>query len=470
MKIGVALLVVLPCALAGCGGDDHDYYPPYPAAGTYATLQVVNASVDAPPLDVILDGTPFITHLDYGVGTAEQPITPGSHSLVVQIETPGAPTTVIGPTTLDAAANMDYVVAVEGFVGTLQAPGLSLLTTSHELAVVPSQSTRVQVLNAYSSPIVVYVSAAGAPFSSATPIGTAAPGGSVGPFTASSGELWLADPVSPFGPTGPITLEGGADLIYSVLTPVQIPGVVIYEPCCQYTVSIVDALGENSWLYPFTALRVINDSPNAPALAVTSNNGQVAGPVVASVAFGASTSYLGIPNPFAPPGPGINSYDLAITPASNLNDVLASQNVNLRGGEYTGYSLYALGPLAQIFPFITRDDYRSYSTQARLRFIQGSPSAQVVDVYLTASGAGIESVAPTYPAMSFATDTGFVSYLQGSYDLTVTTAGTKTPIIGPVPVTLENGGVYTAAARDAPGGGAPYGLIKLDNLLNPLPY
>jgi hypothetical protein len=69
--------------------------------------------------------------------------------------------------------------------------------------------------------------------------------------------------------------------------------------------------------------------------------------------------------------------------------------------------------------------------------------------------------------MPFATDTGFVSYVQGSYDLTVTPAGSMTPIIGPVPVTLHDGGVYTAVARDAPGGGAPYGLIELDSFLNP---
>ena len=67
--------------------------------------------------------------------------------------------------------------------------------------------------------------------------------------------------------------------------------------------------------------------------------------------------------------------------------------------------------------------------------------------------------------MPFATDTGFVSYVEGNYDLTITLAGTKTPIIGPVWVTLSNGGVYTAVARDAPGGGAPYGLIQLDAAL-----
>jgi trimeric autotransporter adhesin len=74
---------------------------------------------------------------------------------------------------------------------------------------------------------------------------------------------------------------------------------------------------------------------------------------------------------------------------------------------------------------------------------------------------------PTYEAMPFARDTGFVSYLQGSYDLTVTPAGSKTPIIGPVSVTLQDGGVYTAVARDGPGGGAPYGLTELDSFLNP---
>jgi hypothetical protein len=58
-----------------------------------------------------------------------------------------------------------------------------------------------------------------------------------------------------------------------------------------------------------------------------------------------------------------------------------------------------------------------------------------------------------------------VSYVQGSYDLTVTPAGSKTPIIGPVSITLNDDGVYTAVARDAPGGGAPYGLIELDNFL-----
>jgi len=457
------LTFLVPVVLVACGGDD--YYPQQvagPLPGTYANLQLVNSSVDAPPMDIILDGQPFVTHLNYGQGTGEQSIAPGSHTLVVQIETPGSPTTVIGPTTLDAAVNRDYVVAVEGDVGNPSLPlppvmGLSLGIFPHELAVVPAQSARIQVLNAYNVPIAVYLTAPGANLSSSTPLGTAAEGGSIGPTEVSAGEweLWVTVPGCTIPPhyLRPIELEGGTDLVFSVLSPFFPPGQVIGLPCGISFVSEVDAFGNNTWLDPSSSLRIINDSPDAPALGITAN-GNLTTPLVATLAFEGSTSYLGVGEP--------GEYDLAVAPASNLSDVLASQTVDLRAG--TNYSLYALGPLAQISPFITRDDYRSYATQARLRFIQGSPSAQLVDVYLTGSGAGISSATPAYAAMPFATDTGFVSYVEGSYDLTVTLAGSKTPIIGPVSITLNHGGVYTAVARDAPGGGAPYALIELDDL------
>jgi Domain of unknown function (DUF4397) len=453
------LTFLLPVLLAGCGGDG--YYTQYVAAptpGTYANLQLVNTSVDSPPMDVILDGQPFVTHLNYGQGTGEQSIAPGSHSLVVQIETPGSPTTVIGPTTFDAAVNMDYVVAVEGNLGSIQSPGVSLVTFPHELAVVPAQSARIQVLNAYSVPITAYLTAPGADLSSSTPLGTVAQGSSIGPTEVSAGqwELWITVPGCAIPPQylGPIELDGGTDVVFSVVVPFFPPGEVIPLPCGISFVSAVDAFGNNSWLSPNSgSLRVINDSPDAPALAITAND-NLTTPLVPTLAFEASTYYLGVGEP--------GTYDLAITPASNLSDVLAAETVNLKAG--TNYSLYALGPVAQISPLVTRDDYRPYATQARLRIIQGSPSAQLIDVYLTAPGAGIASATPTYSAMPFATDTDFVSYVEGAYALTVTLAGSKTPIIGPVSVTLNNTGVYTAVARDAPGGGAPYGLIELDDL------
>ena len=48
---------------------------------------------------------------------------------------------------------------------------------------------------------------------------------------------------------------------------------------------------------------------------------------------------------------------------------------------------------------------------------------------------------------------------------TVTVAGTKTAAIGPAPITVSDGSVYTAAARDATGGGPPFGLILMDEFV-----
>jgi hypothetical protein len=53
-------------------------------------------------------------------------------------------------------------------------------------------------------------------------------------------------------------------------------------------------------------------------------------------------------------------------------------------------------------------------------------------------------------------------------DLTVTKAGSKTPIIGPIATWLDDGEISTVVMRDAPAGGPPYGLIELDDGLLPV--
>ena len=461
-RIGRWLTGLVSVVLAGCGSDysSGGYVPPPP--GTYANLQFVNASPDAPPIDVLLDGTTVIRHLDYGEGTGEQPIPPGSHSLTIQIETPGAPTTVVGPTTLDAVANMDYVVAVEGNVGTNPAT-ITTVVFPHTLALVPAQSTQIQVLNATSGPaaLAVYLTAPGADLASSTPLGTAAYQGSVGPTQVAAGS-WQIRLATTDGTnsvvydSGTITLAGGTDLVLSLLetppAPPQYGGPPVLVQAPQPHMTAVDAFGNVSYLpYAGTGalLRVIHASPDAPALVVTANGTPVTG-LPPAFMYGNSTGYLSVM-------PGLNT--LAIAAADNPGVALASKTRDLDAG--SAHSLYALGTLAQIFPFITHDNYRPYATQARLRLIQGAPSVNQVDVYLTAAGAGIASTAPTYSAVPFAADTGYVSYAQGNYDLTVTAVGSKTPLVGPVATSLANGVTSTLVVSDAPGGGRPYGLIQL---------
>ena len=86
---------------------------------------------------------------------------------------------------------------------------------------------------------------------------------------------------------------------------------------------------------------------------------------------------------------------------------------------------------------------------------------------MTAVGAGINAEMPTLENVPFKANTGFLSLPAGNYDVTVTPTGTKTAAIGPVTISVEDGGIYTAIARDPLPGTAEFGLIVLDDFLAP---
>ena len=81
-------------------------------------------------------------------------------------------------------------------------------------------------------------------------------------------------------------------------------------------------------------------------------------------------------------------------------------------------------------------------------------------------GACVSSVAPTLTDVPYLANTGFLSVAGGTYDITVTVSGSRTPAIGPLTnVELDNGGIYTVIARDAlPGDAATdLGVILIDD-------
>jgi hypothetical protein len=444
------LIALAPMLLVACNDHDHGYFSsaPIPPPGPQAALQIVHASPDAPPVNVLIDGAVAIPNLDYGQGTGEQQLPAGTHTIEVQSLTPGTPTTVIGPTTVTLDAGTDYVIAAEGPVASIAAD-----TFSHALANVAANMTQVQVLNAAPNApsVAVYVTAPAADLTSSTPFGTAAFQAAIGPTQIASGQYEIRITAGTAAPvlfdSGTISLAGGTDLVMSALQN-EGPGTA------PIFLSVVDAFGNSSTILDVSTpanLRVVHDSPNAPPISVITN-GNVTTPLVPSLAYAAFTAYMSLT---------AGNVSVQITPASNTSDALIQGTLNLAAG--TVQTLYAVGNLAGIQTLVTHDHDRRYATQAKLRIIQGSPSAGAVDVYLTATGTSIASVAPTIPHLTFLADTGFVSYAAGSYQLTITMAGSKTPVIGPTSATLANDGIYTAVARDAAGGGSPLGLILLDD-------
>jgi hypothetical protein len=63
----------------------------------------------------------------------------------------------------------------------------------------------------------------------------------------------------------------------------------------------------------------------------------------------------------------------------------------------------------------------------------------------------------------FKADTGYLAVPADSYDVVITPAGSTSAAIGPLTVSLDAGGIYTAIARDAQGIGLPLGVILMDD-------
>jgi hypothetical protein len=152
-----------------------------------------------------------------------------------------------------------------------------------------------------------------------------------------------------------------------------------------------------------------------------------------------------------------------VTAANNPGAIVIDADLTLEAGRQ--YSVFAAGTLATIAPYVLTDDNRPVATAAKVRIVHTAPSAGNVDIYVTEPGADITNVAPAFAGVPFRAETGYVSLAGGSYDVTVTVAGTKTAAIGPAAITVADGSVYTAAARDATGGGPPFGLILLDEFV-----
>jgi hypothetical protein len=430
-----------------------------------STVTVLHAAPDAPDVDVVVDGKTAITGLAFGQGTAPVTLPTGAHTLAVEAQLPGgALATVIpasgGSVSETLAASTQYVVVAEGTVASIGAK-----VFSRPLAVVPPGEARVQVFHAApAAPTVdVYVTAPGAGVASAAPLGTFSFQGTLGPVSVPAGSYEIY--VTPTGTktvvfdSGAVPLAAGDDLL---LTAEQNTG----PGSAPITLAVTAATGANSRLLDVSTpadVRVVHASPDAPAVSVYAND-SFAAPLVPCLEFPGYTGAAATPcptfTPYVPVFPPASVKNVEVTPYGNSGVIAIDAPLALAAG--TTYSVYAVGDLASLSPLVLTDDTRRIATEAKLRLIHASPSAGNVDIYLT-STASIAGAAAVLKNVPFKADSGFLPVAAGAYYVTITPTGKTTAAIGPLAVTLLDKGIYTAVAVDHVGGGAPLGVILLDD-------
>ena len=438
------LALGIAAALAACSEDD-----PAPLADT-AELSIIHASADAPAVDVELNGFSFARDLDYKQAVPNQAVTAGAGEIVVRGILPGnTRATVIGPARVNLERGRRYAVLALNNVAAIEP-----LVVTRDASAVPAGSVRLQVVHAAPAAprVAVYVTAPNADLASSAPAGTFSFKESFGPVNVAAGEYQIR--VTPAGvpgtvvfDSGPLRLDAGGDLLVAAVpntTTGAAPISLLATITAGGRLEILDRAAP-------ARLRVVHASPDAPAVDVVAND-NFANPLVRALAFPTATPFVGVPG---------GTYNVKVTPAGNRGVIVIDANPTFSAG--AEYSVFAVGRLAAIEPLVLRDDRRRVATQAKLRIVHASPTAGAVDLYVVAPGASIAQATPAFSSVPFKANTGYVSLAAGRYDVVVTPAGSKTAAIGPATIQVAASGVYTIAARDAAGGGAPLGGVLLDD-------
>lgn len=445
-----ALLMPLLFVLGACDNDDDNepFAPTPPVAAETFDVQVLHASADAPAVNVLFGGNEILSELDYKQGSERLTVDEGTYSVQVDGLLPGGATPVIGPVDLDFAADTIYSILAVGSVadGTLEP-----LVLEQPRTAVSAGSARAFVVHAApGAPAVdVFVTTPGADLSATAPLGSFEYKETLGPAEVAAGDYQVR--VTPAGDaatviydSGTVPLNDGDDLLLAAVPNTATGAAPI-------TLAVLTGTGSAELADAVTParLRVVHASPDAPAVDVIANDTVT---LVSSLAFPDATGFLEVEPA---------TYNVKVTAAGNPGAIVIEADLPLDAG--VTYDVLATGPLATIEALVASDDYRRIATAAKVRIIHASPTAQDVDIYITAPGADLTAETPTLAAVPFGENTGFLSLPAGDYDVTVTPTGTKTAAIGPATISIEDGGLYTAIARDAVGGGAPLGLILLDD-------
>lgn len=447
--------IMFACAalvLAACDSDNNSPLQQVPVepAPEMTKVQVLHGSPDAPAVNVYVDGAEVLGDVDYKVGSQALALDAGTYSIRVDGILPGGDATVIGPVDLDFAADTVYTIAAVNAVSAIEPVVISQPDTA-----VSAGAARLFVLHgsAAAPQVDVYVTAPGADLAASAPVGTFSFKETIGPAEVTAGDYQVrvtaaGDPSAVVFDSGTITLNDGDDLTVAAL-PNTSGGPA--------AVSLVALTGSGSLeildVNTPTSLQVVHASPDAPAVDVIVDGGELVG----DLTYPDATSFVEVPDA---------TYNVTVTVADNPG-AIAIGPVDLELDAGTRYSVLAVGELANIEPLILTDDPRRVATNAKVRIVHASPSAADVDIYVTAVGADINGESPTLDNVPFKANTGFLALPAGDYDVVVTPTGTKTAAIGPVTISIADGGVYTAVARDPLPGAADFGLIVLDDFLAP---
>ena len=195
-------------------------------------------------------------------------------------------------------------------------------------------------------------------------------------------------------------------------------------------------------------LRIVNVSPDAPNLALVLDGDTV----VTDLAYLGSSDYLDVP---------AAGHVIQVADAT-AGATLIDQDITVADG--IDYTVLVGDTLGAIKAFVLTDDNSTPPAGTiRVRAIQGAPTLGLVDIYVTEPGADLTVTTPVATQINFGQVLPYVTTNSGTYEIRVTTTGTKDVLIDGS-FTVETSQVRTVIAVEAAGGGEPFSFLVLSDL------
>lgn len=161
-------------------------------------------------------------------------------------------------------------------------------------------------------------------------------------------------------------------------------------------------------IQPVAQVRVIDASPDAPALDVYQNSQAT----LYNVGFGTVSSYI-------PIAPGAYTHS-AFT--AGTQQQLAQLHANLSAGSQ--YTLLTGNITANLQMALLKDQsFPAPSGQVALRFLGQATRSGPVDIYLLPAGFSLAGAAPIATGVNFGTNTGYINAPSGTYSIVAFPAG-----------------------------------------------
>jgi len=192
-------------------------------------------------------------------------------------------------------------------------------------------------------------------------------------------------------------------------------------------------------IQPISQVRVIDASPDAPALDIYQNSAAT----LYNVGFGTVSSYISTAS---------GAYTHAAYTAGTQQQLATLHTVLAVGGQYT---VLAGNVAANLQMTVLRDQSTpAPAGQVAVRFIGQTTRAGTFDLYLLPSGSALTGIAPIATGVAFGSNTGYIDALSGTYSVVALPSGaapgTTSPAFTGSQTSYPSGSVRTIVLIDDP--------------------